>query len=104
MPLDQPLGLLAMLLLEPASVDSFLQWGFFMEILQRSEYVEDYIMDPMADQMLAADEELRRAFLLAMEDPAFAADPRRRRQWFYQRTPWFDGRWRLYPVARELRP
>jgi hypothetical protein len=102
-PVDQPLGMLAMLLLEPASADSFFQWGFFLEVLQRTEYVEDYLMDPLADRLLESDPVLRAAFQEAMNDPAFAADPARRRRWFYQRTPWFDSRWRLYPVAREIR-
>jgi hypothetical protein len=64
--------------------------------------VEDYIMDPEADRMLEADPALRASFHEAMKDAEFAADPGRRRQWFYQRTPWFDARWRLYPVAREM--
>jgi hypothetical protein len=30
-----------------------------------------------------------------------AGDPVARRQWLYRRTPFFDDRWRLYPVGRE---
>src|SRR5678815_1550294 len=36
---DQPLGDLAMLLLEPASKDSYFSWGFFHSIFQRTEYI-----------------------------------------------------------------
>jgi hypothetical protein len=101
-PTDQPLGDLAMLLLEPESPDSFLQWGFFHEILQATEYVEGYIMEPMAEKMLAEDPKLREAFTRKLlEDPVFAADPDARLQWFYQQTPHFDASWRLYPVGRE---
>ncbi len=100
--LDQPLGQLAALLLEPASPDSFFQWGFFLEILQRTEYVESYVMAPTAERMLAADPELAAEFERALEaDAELAGDPRARLQWFYRRTPWFDERWNLYPVARE---
>ena len=101
-PTDQPLGDLAVLLLEPGSPDSFFQWGFFLEILQRSEYVEGYVMDPLARRMLDRDPALKLAFeqKLAAE-PDFAADSRARLQWFYQRTPYFDESWRLYPVGRE---
>jgi hypothetical protein len=103
--LDQPLGLLAALLLEPASPDSFFQWGFFLEILQRTEYVESYVMAPTAERMLAADPELAAEFERALEvDEELAGDPRARLQWFYRRTPWFDERWNLYPVAREPAP
>ena len=34
-------------------------------------------------------------------EPAFAADAGARLQWFYERTPFYDDRYRLYPVARE---
>ena len=35
------------------------------------------------------------------EDKDFAASPARRLEWFYQKTPFIDERWKLYPVARE---
>jgi hypothetical protein len=101
-PTDQPLGDLAVVLLEPASPDSFFQWGFFLEVLQPTEYVEPYIMAPMAEAMLQEDPALKAEFekKLAAE-PDFAKSPRERLQWFYARTPFFDDQWRLYPVARE---
>jgi hypothetical protein len=102
-PMDQPLGELAALLLEPESKDSFFQWGFFHAVLRRTEYSEAYVTEPLAAAMLAADPGLRQEFekkLLA--EPAFVADPAARLQWFYERTPWFDERWKRYPVAREL--
>lgn len=69
-PTDQPLGDLAMVLLEPASPDSFFRWGFFLEILQPTEYVEGYIMEPMAERMLASDLALRAEFERRLkEDP-----------------------------------
>ncbi len=97
----QSLGTLAALLLEPASPDSFFQWGYLAEILQPTEYFERYAMEPEAERMLAADEALRERFqqkLLA--DPGFAADPVARLHWFYEQTPYFDQRYRLYPVYR----
>lgn len=101
-PTDQPLGDLAMLLLEPASPDSFFQWGFFHEVLSRTEYVEGYVMEPMAKRMLAEDPELREAFNEKLAtDREFRTDPRARLHWFYEKTPYWDERWRLYPVARE---
>lgn len=104
-PTDQPRGLLAAHLLEPVAPDSFFQWGFFNSILGRTEYVEAYVMEPMAERMLAEDEALAAEFAAALEaDPEFAADPRERLQWFYRRTPFFDARWRLYPVGREISP
>ncbi len=102
-PTDQPLGELVMVLLEPLSPDSFFQWGFFLEILSRTEYAEAYVLEPLAERMLAADPALRAEFERKLSnEPVFAADPMARLHWFYQRTPWFDARWRLYPVAREV--
>ena len=102
-PTDQPLGDLAMLLLEPAAPDSFFAWGFFHEVLQPTEYAEAYIIEPMAERMMAQDPELRASFEQRLrEDAAFAKDPRARLQWFYEKTPFFDERAFLYPVGREL--
>lgn len=100
-PTDQPLGDLAMMLLEPESEDSLLQWGYFLEILNRSEYVEAYVMAPMAEKMLAEDPALAAEFAKKLEDATFAADPQARLQFFYRKTPYFDDRHLLYPVARE---
>ena len=102
-PTDQPLGTLAMLLLEPASPDSFFQTGFFHWALQRAEYAEGYIMEPMAERMLAENPALRAEFEKTLrDDPKFAASREQRLDWFYRRTPFFDERWRLHPIGREL--
>ena len=36
-------------------------------------------------------------------DPKFAADPAARLGWFYARTPYWDERYLLYPIGRELK-
>jgi hypothetical protein len=101
-PTDQPLGTLAMLLLEPQSEDSLWAWGFFPEVLHRTEYAEGYVMAPLAERMMAADPKLRAEFQATLKaDPTFAADPDARLAWFYRRTPYLDDRWLLYPVGRE---
>lgn len=101
-PTDQPLGTLAVLLLEPSAPDSLFQWGFFHSILSTTEYVEGYIMEPMAERMLAEDPRLAAEFQQKIEnDPAFRGDPRARLQWLYEKTPFYDERARLYPVGRE---
>jgi hypothetical protein len=102
-PTDQALGDLAVVLLEPASPDSFYRWGFFLEALQRTEYVEEYVMEPMARRMLQQDPELATEFhRKLLEDGDFAGSEPERLQWFYRRTPFFDDQWKLYPVAREM--
>jgi murein tripeptide amidase MpaA len=101
-PMDQPLGTLAGILLEPLSNDSFLQWGFFHSILQRTEYAEAYVLEPLAEKMLAADPQLATEFQKKLAtDAAFQASSDERLRWFYSRTPFWDERWLLYPVGRE---
>lgn len=101
---DQPLGTLAVLLLEPDSPDSLFQWGFFHSVLTTTEYVESYIMEPTAERMLAEDPRLATEFREKVaSDDAFRSDSRARLQWFYERTPFFDDRSMLYPVGREER-
>lgn len=99
---DQPLGDLVVHLLEPLSPDSFLQWGFFMEIFNRTEYIEDYAIEPLARKMLLEDAKLRSEFeKKTKEDPSFASNADAVYQWFYERSPYVDARWLLYPVGIE---
>lgn len=97
----QPLGDLAILLLEPQSPDSLLQWGFFNPIFTRTEYIENYAVEPLAAQMLQENPKLQQAFNEALKDEAFAADPKARLRWFYQRSPYFDNNYEKYPVLRQ---
>ena len=101
-PTNQPLGDLAAVLLEPASPDSFLQWGFFDEVFQHTEYIEGYILEPMAERMLASDPKLAEEFKQKLAaDDAFRGSQKERLRWFYSKTPFVDERWKLYPVGRE---
>ena len=103
-PSDQPLGLLAAAMLEPESPDSLLAWNFYPEILMRTEYIEGYVIAPLAERMLKSNPALKAEFEAKLAaDPKFAADPDARLGWFYQRTPYYDDRYLLYPVGRELK-
>jgi hypothetical protein len=99
---DQPLGDLAVALLEPASDDSLFAWGFFLEVLQRTEYIEGYVVAPMAEKMLAEDPKLKAEFEAKLKaDEKFAKDPTARLTWFYERSKFYDERYLLYPVGIE---
>ena len=99
---DQALGDLAMALLEPEHVDSLAAWGFVPGILQQTEYIEGYVIAPMAERMLAADKALKAQFEARLAaDPQFAKNPTARLEWFYQRSRFFDERYLLYPVGIE---
>ncbi|WP_394204305.1 M14 family metallopeptidase [Shewanella waksmanii] len=96
----QPLGDLAILLLEPQSPDSLLQWGFFNPIFTRTEYIEEYAVEPLAAKMLEEDPALMAQFELALQDPLFATNPKARLRWFYERSPYYDQQYKVYPVLR----
>ena len=100
---DQPLGDVAILMLEPQSSESLFAWGMFPEVLNRVEYIEGYAIAPLAERMMAADPALKAEFEAKLAaEPAFAADGDARLAWFYARTPFYDDRYRLYPVGREI--
>lgn len=99
---DQPLGDLAIALLEPEHLDSLSAWGFVPEILQRTEYIEGYVIAPLAERMMRDDPGLKAGFVARLAaDPGFAADPEARLEWFYQRSPYHDSGHLLYPVGIE---
>ncbi|MGQ3040776.1 MAG: M14 family metallopeptidase [Brevundimonas sp.] len=101
-PTDQVLGDVVVLMLEPQSSESLFAWGLFPEVLSRVEYIEGYAIAPLAERMMAADPALKAEFEAKLAaEPDFAANGDARLQWFYERTPFYDDRYRLYPVARE---
>ncbi len=98
---EQPLGNLAILLLEPQHKDSLFQWGFFNPIFTRTEYIEDYAVEPLAKKMLAADPQLQKQFDKALQDKSFADDSKARLRWFYEQSPYFDKQYLTYPVYKQ---
>ena len=103
-PLDQPAALVAVHLLEAQSPDGLVYWNRFDALLTPKEYAEDYVMAPLAEQMLAADPQLAAEFRARLEaDTTFANDPRARIDFFYRRSKWADPQADLLPVTRALR-
>ncbi|HEX8921477.1 MAG TPA: hypothetical protein VF766_08355, partial [Pyrinomonadaceae bacterium] len=104
-PVAQPAGNVAVHLLEPDGPDSFIAWGFFNAIFEQKEYGEDYVLEKLAREMLAQDEKLKREFEQKVaSDPAFAANPTARLNFFYERSPYWDKQMNLYPVGRVINP
>ena len=89
-------------LLEPEAPDSFVSWGFFNAFFERKEYAEPYIMEPVAQQMLASDKHLRRMFFDQLQNEAFRNDPESRLDFFYQRSQYFDNYEKKYPIFRMI--
>ncbi|HEY0460493.1 MAG TPA: M14 family metallopeptidase [Pyrinomonadaceae bacterium] len=103
-PLAQETANVAIYLLEPNSPDSFVYWGFFNAIFEQKEYFSDYIMEKIAADMLAKDENLRKEFEEKLKDEKFAKSPRARLNFFYERSPYSDKRIGIYPVGRITKP
>jgi hypothetical protein len=100
-PIDQPKARLLMTLLEPEVPDSFAGWGFFNAHFEQKEYMEEYVAEQVAADMLATDPDLKARFEQRLrDDPEFARDPAARLDFFYRRHPSWDNRWNLYPVMR----
>ena len=104
-PLEQPSAAVAVHLLEAQAPDAMMYWNFFDTVLERKEYAETYVMEPLARQMLQADTALAREFRARLaSDTTFAASPSARNDFFYRRSRWADPDQALHPVARALRP
>jgi murein tripeptide amidase MpaA len=87
-------------LLEPLGPDSLLAWGFFNNHFEQKEYVEDYVLEPFARELLAKDPAVKAAWEEKLKDKEFATNPRARLRFFYERHPSYDPRFNLYPVFR----
>ncbi|GAA4867531.1 M14 family metallopeptidase [Luteimonas vadosa] len=100
-PIAQPLSRVVVAMLEPQAPDSLVSWGMFNNHFERKEYMEAYVAEEVAREMLARDSGLRKEFARKLrEDPAFAASPRARLEFFYRRHSSWDERYNLYPVLR----
>jgi hypothetical protein len=100
-PVAQPAARLVMHLLEPQAPDSFAAWGLFNACFEEKEYLEPYVADQIAHSMIAQNPALREEFDRRLSaDPAFAASPRARREFFLKRHSSWDVQLNLYPVFR----
>jgi hypothetical protein len=78
-----------------------LAWGYFNNAFERKEYMEDYVAEDVAREMLARDPALRERFERRLkEDAIFAADPQARLEFFYRLHTAWDEDYGLYPVLR----
>jgi hypothetical protein len=87
-------------LLEPLGPDSLLTWGFFTNHFEQKEYVEDYVLESFARELLAKDPAAKAAWEERLKDKDFANNPRARMRFFHERHPAADPRLNLYPVFR----
>jgi len=100
-PIAQPKARLVMTLLEPQGGDSYAAWGFFNIAFEQKEYMEPYVAEDVARDMLSRNPALATEFKQKLAtDPAFAKDPQARLDFFYKRHPSYDEQLNLYPILR----
>ncbi|NOU49432.1 peptidase M14 [Pseudoalteromonas sp. JBTF-M23] len=96
---QQAHGELATHLLHPKAPDSLFSWGEFNTIFQRTEYVENYALEPFARSMLKDNPAMALEFDRKIrEDKAFANNPSARMEWLYAQTPYYDQAYLKYPI------
>lgn len=98
-PIHQPNGLMVVHLLEPLAPDSFLYWGLFNRFFELKEYMEDYVAEDVAKQMLE-DKQIADEFKEKLKDEAFAKDPTKRFHFFYQKHSSWDTHYNRYPIFK----
>ncbi|WP_164008281.1 M14 family metallopeptidase [Pyxidicoccus trucidator] len=99
-PVAQPGVELVAHILEPTAPDSLVAWGLFNTHFEQKEYIEDYVLEPFARELLAKDATVKAEWEAKLKDAAFAKDPRARLRFFYERHPARDVRLRVYPILR----
>jgi len=100
-PIDQAKSALVLRLFEPQSGDSFFAQGSFLTSFEPKEYMENYMVHRVGQEMLAKDLELKARFMEKLKkEPEFAKSPELRREFFYRLHPSWDERLGLMPVYR----
>ena len=90
-----------MSLLEPLAPDSLVAWGEFNNAFERKEYMEDYVAEEVAREMLAKDPALKARFEQKLkDDPEFAKNPAARLVFFARLHASWDQAYNQYPVLR----
>lgn len=99
-PINQPRGKFILHLLEPQAPDSLLGWGFFNRAFEQKEYMESYVAQDVALEMLK-NPEIKKEFETKLKaNKEFAASPEQRFEFFYKKHPSYDERFNKYPVYK----
>jgi hypothetical protein len=99
-PIKQKKARLILHLLEPLNPDSLLSWGFFNRFFEQKEYMEDYVTEKVAHEMLK-DPKIKSEFEERLKDVKFKESPQARFEFFYRKHPSWDDRLGVYPVVKK---
>ncbi len=119
-PMEQPQAWLAAHLLEPSAPDSLSSWGLFNTAYELSDLIAGHRELELARWMAAQHPNIRTLFGEALysqlplwrqafeeklsRDPAFAADPQARLDFWISKLPPHDPGYNLYPIFRTASP
>lgn len=103
-PTDQP-GIKYLLeTLEPEATDSFFNWNFFDNILQRKENFSPYVFEDLAIEILEENEGLKRQFETKKKtDSIFSKDSNAQLDFIYRNSKHAEKSYMLYPIYRILK-
>ncbi|WP_419805765.1 M14 family zinc carboxypeptidase [Terriglobus sp.] len=102
-PMHQQRARLILSLLHPAAPDALIRLGFASAIFQPTGRVgaAEYLTVPIANKVAEEHPELMLAFQAKLAaDPAFAADPRARVQWWIAQSNYQPSSFNRYPVLQ----
>lgn len=100
-PIAQAKSRLLMAMLEPRAADSLAAWGEFNNFFEPKEYMEAYVAEDVAREMLAQDPALKAEFEKRLaQDETFAKSANARLEFFQRRHASWDTRYGRYPVLR----
>ncbi len=98
---DQPAGRFLVETLEPTATDSYFNWNFFDTILQQKEGFSPYVFEDLAQQLIDAEPELKKAFRKKKkEEPDFALNWYAQLDYIYKNSPYYEEAFMRYPVYR----
>jgi len=88
-------------MLEPASPDSYLQWGFFNATFEMKEYFETYVMEEYARNMIAKTPGMKEEFeKWKTANPESAQSQWTQLEWFFFKSLYVDKKLNVYPVGK----
>ncbi len=90
--------------LEPQAADAFFAWNFFDGILMQKEYFSAYVFEDLAAAYLQQHPELKEVLdAKRAADPEFAKSAREQLNFIYERSPYYEPTYQLYPIGRMVK-
>ncbi len=100
-PIAQAKAKLVAAMFEPQASDALVNWGWFNNAFEQKEYMEAYVAEEYARELLARDPSVKANFEQKLaEDINFAQSPAARLEFFGRLHPSWDRNYQRYPVMR----